>query len=552
VIGEELKALWNFDEIYKKFRWEIPELYNIARDACDKHAGNTGNKEKIAMIYIDAEGKEKNYTFHSMKSLSNKFANVLKRLGIERGDRVAVLLLQSPEAAISHLGIYKIGAVAVALSPRLGEDALLFRLKDSGARVVVTDSKNEGKIRDIKCKLDSLDETIVVGEPSSGNIDFRGELESAPDDFDTAKTTPNDPALIVYTSGTEGSPKGALQAHRTLLGRLTGFLLAQNFPKEGSILWSPAEWAWVGGLLDCLLAPWSYGMTVLSYEGGFNPKRIFSLMGKYKVTHVFLPPTVLRAIMNIKVAWTKFNLSLKGIHSAGEFLGSKAVEWAEKNFGIPVNEVYGQTEASFLVGNSFKIMPIRPGSMGKPYPGHRVEVVDPESGEVLPPDEVGEIAVRMEDPTMFLGYWGKPQETERGFKGKWWLTGDLAYRDGDGYLWFMGRRDEVILSAGYRIGPAEVEECTLMHPAVLEAAVVAKPDKLRGSIVKAYIKLNGNYKASPKLKREIRGYVKDKLGSYLYPREIDFVEDFPRTITGKIEKRSLLATKALRHKEMSR
>ncbi len=491
------------------------------------------------MIYVEAEEKEKNYTFHSMRLLSNKFANVLKRLGIEHGDRVAVLLPQSPEAAISHLGIYKMGAVAVALSPRLGEDALLFRLKDSGARVVVTDSKNEGKIRNIKHKLESLDETIVVGEPSSGNIDLRRELESAPDSFDMAETTPNDPALIVYTSGTEGLPKGALQAHRTLLGRLTGFLLAQNFPKENSIFWGPAEWAWVGGLLDCLLAPWSYGMTVLSYEGGVNPKRIFSLMEKYRVNNAFLSPTVLRAMMNIRAVWPKFNLSLRGIHSAGEFLGSKAVEWTEKNLGIPVNEVYGQTEASFLVGNSFQIMPTRAGSMGKPYPGHRVEVIDLEGGEILPTDEVGEIAVRMEDPALFLGYWRKPEETRKGFKGRLWFTGDLAYRDRDGYLWFMGRKDEVILSAGYRIGPAEVEECILKHPAVVEAAVIAGPDKLRGSIVKAYIKLNGNYKASPKLKGEIRNYVRDKLGSYLYPREIDFVEDFPRTITGKIEKKSL-------------
>ncbi len=541
--------LGDFEAIRASFRWRVPEHYNIAHEVCDRH---TEDADAVALYYEHANGAEKRLSFGELKQLSDRFANALRGLGVDRGDRVAIVLPQRVETGVAHLAIYKLGAVALPLSILFGPDALEYRLRDSGAKAVIADRLRLQTLSELKPKLPEL-QLMIDCDAGSGEYAFSQLLEQASGDLASVRTAADDPALLIYTSGTTGPPKGALVAHRSLLGNLTGFELSQNFfPQEGDCLWTPADWAWTGGLMDALLPSWYYGKPVLAYEprGRFDPELACRLLAKYKVRNAFIPPTALKMMRQLGDIRARFKVELRSIMSAGEAVGAELYHWARDALGVEINEMWGQTEFNYLVGNCSAIMPVRPGSMGKPYPGHEVEPID-EQGRVMPAGEAGELAARRRgDPVMFLGYWGNEEATRKKFIGEWFCTGDIGYRDEDGYLWFLGRKDDVISSAGYRIGPGEIEDCLLKHPAVAQAAVIGTPDELRGSVVKAYIVLARGYTASEALKREIQDAVRTRLAAYEYPRQIEFIDELPLTTTGKVRRVELrerdLASKGAR------
>jgi acetyl-CoA synthetase len=527
------------EEIRDGFEWTIPARHNLGVDCSDRQpAGQT------ALIHEPKDGSVIRYTFGEIAQLSNRLANSLRADGVGPGDRVAIILPQLPATAIAHLAVYKLGAIAVPMSTLFGPDALEVRLRDSGTRLVITDQATLAKLERIIDRLPDLQRFVLTeGDSSvrpSRTVDEALSLGSA--DFQAVDTSSDDPALIIYTSGTTGGPKGALHGHRLLYGHLPGVELSHDFfPQAGDLFWTPADWAWIGGLMDVLFPSLHHGHPVLSMESGgpFDPERALAGMARHAVRNAFLPPTALK-LMRQADAKPPAGLRLRTIMSGGEALGEEMLGWAYERFGVTVNEVYGQTECNYVVGNSSKLYPVKPGSMGRGYPGHQVAVLD-EQGQPAAPGALGEIAVRRPDPVMFLGYWQNPAATREKYLGDWLLTGDLARSDEDGYLTFAGRKDDVISSAGYRIGPNEIETTLIQHPAVAIAAVIGVPDDIRGEVIKAYITTRQGVRGSEALARDIQAFVKTRLAAYEYPREVEFIEQMPLTTTGKIRRNELRA-----------
>jgi len=526
-------AATDFDHLRRTFRWNVPQALNIAAQVCDRHVELA---DRPALYYENLAGDTAIYSFGQLKSLSNRLANALKGLGVQEQDRVAIILSQRVETALTHLACYKIGAIALPLSILFGPDALSYRLQDSGCVAVVADASQLDILQGLQSDLPDLKHIIGV-QCGDNSLEFWNLLQKASDQCTPASTRAEDPALLIYTSGTTGPPKGALVAHRALLGNLTGFEMSHDFfPQQGDLFWTPADWAWTGGLWDALLPTWYFGKPMLAYEGGkFDPEKACHLMGKYAVRNAFIPPTALKMMRQVNRIQEKYGVHLRSVMSAGESVGEELIHWGREALGLTINEMWGQTEFNYLVGNCAAIMKVRPGSMGKPYPGHHVDVIDPH-GHVLPPGETGELAARVDDPVMFLGYWQNPKVTRDKIKEGWFCTGDMGFRDEDGYLWFVGRMDDVISSAGYRIGPGEIENCLIKHPAVLQAAAIGKPDSLRGAIIKAFIVLASGYEPSQALKADIQAAVKKRLAAFEYPREIEFIDALPMTTTGKVRR----------------
>lgn len=526
-----LRRQSDYDRLYQDFVWHVPARYNIGVDTCDRHADGSG---RLALIYVTDTGSASELSFDYFRRQSNRFANVLTAHGFQRGDRLAILLPQTPETAIAHLAAFKAGMISVPLFTLFGEDALLFRLADSGARGIVTDQAGAAKLATIRHALPHLERVYVTGAGG----DFEKLLEQGSGAFTPVDTSADDPALLVYTSGTTGNPKGALHAHRVLLGHLPGVELPQDFfPQPGDRFWTPADWAWVGGLLDVLLPAWHHGVPVVAHRARkFDPHEAVDLMGRHRVRNTFLPPTALKLMRMADVRGPQ--PGLRSIGSGGETLGGELLDWATATFGVTPNEFYGQTECNLVASNNAGLFPIRPGSLGRPVPGHAVAIVD-ENGQILPRGEVGTIGVRRPDPVMFLGYWNNPAATEAKFAGEYLLTGDLARQDQEGYLWFAGRSDDLITSAGYRIGPGEIEDCLLRHPAVSMAAVAGIPDPVRTEAVKAWIVLRPEFEPTDTLAREIQAFVRERLAAHEYPRHVEFVTELPMTATGKIIRKAL-------------
>ena len=526
----------DWDAIYERFQWNIPQYFNIAQVACDHHAERSGSE--VAIYYENKEGKASRYTFLELSRLSNQFANTLRHQGIGKGDRVGIILPQRPETVISHFGIYKLGAVALPLSVLFGPEAVSYRLNNSGTKVVITDTQHVELLESIRDQLPHL-ETIIDCDSANG---FWKEIERASDSFEVVDTLAEDPAYLVYTSGTTGPPKGALAPHRCLIGNLTGFEMSHNFfPQKDDLFWTPADWAWTGGLLDALIPSLYYGVPVLGYDGGkFEPEKACHLLEKYRVRNGFIPPTALKMLRQVANMQKRFDINMRSIMSAGESLGTELYHWGKEAFGIEINEMWAQTEFNYIAGNCSEVMSVRPGSIGKSYPGHSVEAVD-EDGNILEVGEIGELAADRNDPVMVSGYWNNKEATQEKYIGKWWGTGDTGYKDEDGYLWFVGRKDDVISSAGYRIGPGEIEDCLLKHPAIAQVAVIGIPDKLRGEAVKAYIVLKDGNQPSGKLTAEIQDSVRKRLAAYEYPRFIEYIDDLPLTTTGKVRRNELRA-----------
>ncbi|MBI3708610.1 MAG: acyl-CoA synthetase [Proteobacteria bacterium] len=546
-----LRRADSYDSVRRAFRWQVPARYNIGVDACDRHAMAT--PAATALIFEDEAGAIHRFSFADIGRQSNRLANALQAHGTGRGDRVGVLLQQSPETAIAHVAAYKLGAIAVPLFVLFGEDALEYRLGNSGAKALVTDTANLPKILAIRDKLPELKTLIVVGGGGqTGTLDFAALVARAADDFTPAATAADDPALIIYTSGTTGPPKGALHAHRVLLGHLPGVEIPQEFfPQPGDLFWTPADWAWIGGLLDVLLPAWHHGVPVLAHRfRKFEPDAAFALMARHGVRNVFLPPTALK-LMRQTGAPRDHGVKLRSLGSGGETLGAELLDWGRNTFGLTINEFYGQTECNLVVGNCAGLMPVRPGSMGRAVPGHEVAIVD-DAGQPVAAGASGNIAVRRPDPVMFLGYWQNPEATTGKFAGDWLLTGDLGRRDDAGYFWYLGRADDVITSAGYRIGPAEIEDCLLKHPAVAMAAAIGVPDPVRTETVKAFVVLNPGHVGDRSLAAAIQQHVKSRLAAHEYPREVEFVESLPLTATGKIMRRELRAQEAAKRQNSTR
>lgn len=528
----------NYDELYRRFRWQVPAHYNIGVDVCDRWAER--EPDRLAILHVHPDGREDRISFGALRDTSNRLAHVLRAKGVKRGDRVAVFLPQAPEVAACHIAIYKLGAVALPIAVLFGPDALSYRLQNSGAKALLTNAAGVAKLADIRGEVPDVICVLSIDGESDGVGDFHGELARASSAFTPEMTTPDDPALIMYTSGTTGQPKGALHGHRVVLGHLPGAELPYYpFGQPGDLFWTPADWAWAGGLLDVLLPSLHHGVPVVARKfDKFDPDQAFALMQKTGVRLAFIPPTALRMMRAAPSPRGRYDFKLRAMGSGGESLGLEALEWGRDAFGLTINEFYGQTECNLVLGACAQLGQLKVGAIGKAVPGHTVAVIGPD-GHGLKPGEIGQIAVKRPDPVMFLEYWGRPEATRDKYIGDWLTTGDQGTMDEEGYVTFVGRDDDVITSAGFRIGPGEIEDCLISHPAVALAAAVGKPDPMRTEIVKAFIVLKQGYAPSDTLASEIQTYVKTRLSGHEYPREVAFIDDMPMTTTGKVIRRLL-------------
>jgi acetyl-CoA synthetase len=533
-----------YDELYRSWRWKVPSRFNIARACCGRWAED---RARFALYWEDESGDRAAYSFWDIQQRANRLSHALAALGVQRGDRVALILPQRPETAIAYIAIFQMGAVALPLSHLFGPDALEYRMNHAGACVAIVEPTTLPGLLAVRDRLATLRHVIGVGGAREAGVHaWEALLEQASRDFSCVDTAADDPALIIYTSGTTGAPKGALEAHRLVLGNLPGFLYSHDFfPQPGDLFWTPADWAWAGGLFDGLLPSWYFGLPILGYRGRFDAERAYRLLEQYGVRNAFLFPTALKLMMKaFPEPGTRFDLRLRSVMSAGESVGVTVIEWAREQLGVTINEMFGQTEINYVVGNCQAAWPVKPGAIGRAYPGHRVAIID-EAGQEAPRGELGEIAVRRTDvhgtpdPVFFLEYWKNPQATREKFIGDWGCTGDQGRMDEDGTVWYQGRSDDVIKSAGYRIGPAEIESCLVRHAAVANAAVIGKPDEARGQIVKAFVVLQPGTAPSPALVEDIQQHVRARLAPYEYPREIEFIDALPMTTTGKVQRREL-------------
>ncbi|SDR30294.1 acyl-CoA synthetase [Pseudovibrio sp. Tun.PSC04-5.I4] len=535
-----LPSASTYEELCEKFEWDVPEYYNIGVDICDKWADVDPARE--ALIFAEEGGKTTSYSFQNLKDLSNKLANLLSSHGVEKGDRVGILLPQAPETAYSHIAIHKLGGISIPLFTLFGEEALEYRLENSGAKALITNNVGAAKLAQIRSALPELELILNIDGPEHGTIDFHAELAKQSTEFTPLKTKAEDPAIIIYTSGTTGQPKGALHAHRTLLGHLPGVELPHNFfPQEGDRFWTPADWAWIGGLIDVLLPSLHHGVPVVACRfKKFTGEAAFQLLQDQKIRNAFIPPTALKMMRQVENPQDRWDYKLRSLGSGGEALGAELIQWGHDTFDLNISEFYGQTECNLVVCTCAEIMEIRPGVTGKATPGFDVQIVN---NDGIPQETgmLGNIGIRAPAPVMFLEYWKNPEATKNKFAGGFLLTGDKGVKDKDGWIQFVGRDDDVITSSGYRIGPGEIEDCLLKHQAVGMAGVIGKPDQLRTEIVKAYVVLRDGIEPTDQLAKELAQFVKQRLAAHEYPREVEFVEALPMTTTGKVIRRELRA-----------
>lgn len=645
----DAQATDHYAAMQQGFRWQVPAKFNMAWACSRRWAERPDAAARVAIVEHQAAGAPRTYSYAELQAAASRLSNALVRLGVRRGDRVAIVMPQRFETAVAYMAVLQMGAIAMPLSQLFGPDALEYRLQDAGALAAICDQASMDSLLAARKTCPALKTVIGLGAGAArADHDWQSLLADASDRFDLVDTSADDPAVLIYTSGTTGAPKGALIPHRALIGNLPGFVCSHNWfgfdphetpppevtpspargrvgqrphghrisgrslPRAGegwgggghmtgtaqsagndrntAVFWSPADWAWTGGLMDALLPTLYFGRPIVAYHGRFDPELAFRILEQHRVTHSFLFPTALKAMMKaVPHPRRRFQLHLQGLMSAGEAVGDAVFAYCRDQLGVIVNEMFGQTEVNYIVGNCamndqrsaaapgrpkqgavpsggseahavasvgacFIGWPAKPNSMGRGYPGHLVTVIDDEGREV-PPGEPGEVAIRRTDvhgdpdPIFFLGYWNNEAATRAKFSGDWWRTGDVAVRDEDGYLWYQGRADDVFKSAGYRIGPGEIENCLLKHPAVANCAVVPKPDAERGALVKAYVVLTPDHAAARasgsadeferRLTAQLQQHVKGQLAPYEYPKEIEFIDQLPMTTTGKVQRRVL-------------
>jgi acetyl-CoA synthetase len=568
--------------LHSQFRWQVPERFNMAEVCSRRWAADPAHAAQTAVIACATDQPDRHHSYAELQDQANRLSNALTAQGVQRGDRVAIVLPQRFETAVAYMAVLQMGAVGMPLSQLFGPEALEFRLQDSEAVAAICDASTLAAVQAVSAHCPLLHTVLAVdAQAQRGNaLDWAAVLSQEPADFRLVSTLADEAAVLIYTSGTTGNPKGALIPHRALIGNLTGFVCSQNWfgfdpldaaKPSDAVFWSPADWAWTGGLMDALLPTLYFGRPIVGYNGRFSPQTAFELLERHQVTHSFLFPTALKAMMKAFPApRDRYRLQLQGLMSAGEAVGDAVFAYCQQQLGVTVNEMFGQTEINYIVGNCARLWPARAGSMGKGYPGHRVAVIDDEGNE-CPVGVPGDVAVHrldvhgQPDPIFFLGYWKNEASTRAKYTGdpanSWCRTGDMAVRDADGYLWYQGRADDVFKAAGYRIGPSEIENCLVKHPAVANAAAVPKPDAERGAVVKAYVVLAQEYLvAQPgrvvgdaafvqRLTAELQAHVKGKLAPYEYPKEIEFVDALPMTTTGKVQRRVLRLQEEQRYKE---
>jgi acetyl-CoA synthetase len=580
-----------YEAMHQGFSWHVPEHFNMAEVCSRRWAAQPDAAARVAIVEhaaADANGRAvvpHSYSYAQLQQSADALSHVLTGMGVQRGDRVAIVLPQRFETAVAYVAVMQMGAVAMPLSLLFGPEALEYRLQDSEAVVAIVDASSVSNVLAVRAQCPALREVMGVDLSNASDmlhvdVDYASAVAAQQRTFTAVQTKADEGAVLIYTSGTTGPPKGALIPHRALIGNLTGFVCSQNWfgfatqaPSAQSsnaahlptgsdaVFWSPADWAWTGGLMDALLPTLYFGRPIVAWNGRFSPELAFTLMQQHGVTHTFLFPTALKAMMK---AYPKpnsqFKLKLQAMMSAGEAVGDAVFGYCQTQLGITVNEMFGQTEINYIVGNCAMEWggmgqgvsahrknvgwPAKPGSMGKGYPGHRVAVIDDE-GHECPTGVPGDVALNrynqhgQPDPIFFLGYWKNEKSTLGKYTGDWCRTGDMAVRDEDGYLWYQGRADDVFKAAGYRIGPSEIENCLVKHPAVANAAVVPKPDAERGALVKAYVVLAAGHAASDALVADLQTHVRGKLAPYEYPKEIEFIHELPMTTTGKVQRRVL-------------
>ncbi|MFM7802308.1 MAG: acyl-CoA synthetase [Limnohabitans sp.] len=561
----------NHAQMHSQFRWSVPEHFNIAHVCSRRWASSESHASTAAVITHHTNPQlTETRSYAQLQHAADALSRLLAKHGVKEGDRVALVLPQRFETAVAYMAVWQMGAIAVPLSQLFGPEALLFRMQDAGVVLAIVDQASAQTVAALKRQCPAL-QTCLSMDGGGGDVFFdalQDHRQAAP--WPLHPTKANDPAVLIYTSGTTGPPKGALIPHQALIGNLSGFVCSQNWfgfspcvsnhlgqgdlpTGSQAIMWSPADWTWTGGLMDALLPTLYFGRPMVAWSGRFSADLAFELMQQHRVTHTFLFPTALKAMMKAYPhPSARFQWDLQAIMSAGEAVGDAVFAYCRDELGVTVNEMFGQTEVNYIVGNCAMNgdtldgvgWPAKPGSMGRAYPGHRVAVID-EEGRECAVGEMGDVALHrydvhgQPDPIFFLGYWNQPQATLDKYTGDWCRTGDLATRDAQGYLWYQGRADDVFKSAGYRIGPSEIENCLVKHPAVANAAVVPKPDAERGNLVKAYVVLAAGFAPSDALIEALQQHVRGLLASYEYPKEIEFIDQLPMTTTGKVQRRVL-------------
>lgn len=523
---------------YKKYTQELEwfdnDQINAAYNAITRNA-NSDRKNKIALYWLGANGEKEKYTFLEIEELSNQIGNYLKTLGVKRGDRVFLFLPRIPQLYLSFIAILKIGAVAGTLFAAFGPQALYDRLSQSGAKILITTETLSQRLKPIRKDLPHLKRVITI------NDQFKQAIEKQSKELNPVKTHADDNAFILYTSGTTGKPKGVIHRHKAILHE---YLTAQWVLdiKEDDVYWCTADPGWVTGIAYGILGSWANGASAVSFEGRFSAEKWYQIIQDYRVNIWYTAPTAIRMLAAKGIDLVKkFDLSsLRHLASVGEPLNPQPIYWGLKAFNLPFHDNYWQTETGGIVIANYPSLPIKPGSMGKPFPGINAHIID-NRGKKLPPNEIGNLALEPTWPSLMKAIWRRPKKYQSYFLNGLYITGDLAYRDDDGYFWFVGRADDVIKTSGERVGPFEVESALVSHQSIIEAGVIGKPDPLRGEIIKAFVVLTADTKPSQKLKEEIIAYVKKNLAGHAYPREIEFVDKLPKTRSGKIMRRLLKA-----------
>jgi acetyl-CoA synthetase len=549
----------HYARLHRDFAWNVPEKFNIAEQCLHRWARET--PAAVAIVQDAGEDAPVPWTYAALQRDARRLSNALGSLGVTRGDRVAIVMPQRPQTAIALMAVFQMGAIAVPLSTLFGAEALQSRLVDSGAKLAIVDEASADAIAALRESCPALVKVMGAGAAdSAGDVSWSGSLAAARAEFEPTATRADDPALLIYTSGTTGPAKGAVIPHRALIGNLSGFVASQNWFEGEGPFWSPADWAWTGGLWDALLPTLYFGRTIVASRARFDADLALKLMERHQVAHTFLFPTALKAMMRVAPQPRKSHprLALRSVMSAGEAVGEGVFAYCRDQLGVVVNEMFGQTEINYVVGNCGAYLtadgrrlpgwPPRAGSMGRAYPGHRVAVVD-DDGNECPRGTPGDIAVHardvhgQRDPIFFLGYWNNERATKAKFTGEpfesWCRTGDRAVMDDDGYLWYQGRSDDQFKSSGYRIGPTEIEDCLARHPAVAQVAVVPKPDAERGAVVKAFIIAAAGVRPDAALVEELQQLVRSRLAPYETPKDIEFVDALPMTATGKLQRNVL-------------
>ncbi|MGI9047805.1 MAG: acyl-CoA synthetase [Rubrobacteraceae bacterium] len=527
-----MSNIGDYTRTYAEFDWETPERFNFGRDVVDRRA----EEDRPAMIWLGADGTEKRLDFAYFSQLSNRFANAARDLGINRGDRVMVLMGKVPEWHAVLIGLLKLGAIAIPCAPQLRANDLKFRAEHSGSVALISDQDGIEQTEAMREEAPNLRHFVSLGGAREGWKSFEELVSVASEDFTAEDTAANEGAFILYTSGTTRHPKGVLHTH--------GYTHAKRMQarywldlQEGDRLWCTSGTGWAKSVWNVLLGPWSWGTEIFFHEGAFDPAKRLDLISRYGITVLCQAPTEYRFLANTPDLEGADLSSIRHAVSAGEPLNAPVIERWKELHGLTIYDGYGQTENTLLIGN-YPGMDVRIGAMGKPSPGCDIRIIDHEGNE-CPPDEPGDIALANASgriPALFKEYWEQPEASEDVFRHGYYLTGDRAMRDKDGYLWFVGRADDVILSAGYRIGPFEVEEALISHPAVAESAAVASPDETRGSVVKAYIVLAAGYEPDEGLVKELQDHCKSVTAPYKYPRRIEFIDELPKTTSGKIRR----------------